>query len=150
MKYVHLFTFFQTTGIPIESFARSQCNLIIRELSGFHSEVQRFSKQTLPMFWLEYVSCFYMYLFWIIVDHYYPFYFQHQTGIPDYVSNLMYFMVKLVPKYQFYFVGIILILGAVIIINNIRICLFQRRKRTNHNLKANAQYTFETEKFLKL
>ncbi|KAF2887442.1 hypothetical protein ILUMI_18731, partial [Ignelater luminosus] len=43
-----------TTGLPMESRARSQSNLVIRKLSGFNEIVDRFSDMVVPMFWAEY------------------------------------------------------------------------------------------------
>lgn len=43
-------------GIPIDQSARSQSNIIIPDLYGFNSEIERFSNMALPTFWVEYVS----------------------------------------------------------------------------------------------
>lgn len=45
-----------TMGIPIDQSARSQSNVIIPDLYGFSSEIERFSNMALPTFWVEYVS----------------------------------------------------------------------------------------------
>jgi hypothetical protein len=49
-------TCFQMTGVPLESNARSQSNLVVRKLTGFNELVTQFSDTIIPMFWLEYVS----------------------------------------------------------------------------------------------
>lgn len=45
----------QSTGVPVESKARSQSNLVMHPTSGF-SNIDKFSNMTIPMFWAEYVS----------------------------------------------------------------------------------------------
>jgi hypothetical protein len=45
----------QLTGVPVESRARSQSNLVMHPTSGF-SNIDKFSNMTIPMFWAEYVS----------------------------------------------------------------------------------------------
>lgn len=47
--------FKQLTGVPVESRARSQSNLVMHPISGF-SDIDKFSNMTIPMFWAEYVS----------------------------------------------------------------------------------------------
>jgi len=53
MKY-NMFCELQLTGVPVESKARSQSNLIMHPTSGF-SNIDKFSNMTIPMFWAEYV-----------------------------------------------------------------------------------------------
>ncbi|KAF4520710.1 hypothetical protein B566_EDAN012497 [Ephemera danica] len=65
------------TGVPMESRARSQSNLVVRPLRGIN-RVQAFSDLTVPMFWAEY----------------------NQVGLPWYISWLMYFVVEIVPPTQ--------------------------------------------------
>lgn len=40
----------------MESRARSQSNLVIRNLNGFNNKFYKFSNTIVPMFWAEYVS----------------------------------------------------------------------------------------------
>lgn len=40
----------------MESRARSQSNLVVRKLTGFNEQVEKFSDTIVPMFWAEYVS----------------------------------------------------------------------------------------------
>jgi len=49
--------FEQLTGVPVESKARSQSNLVMHPTSGF-SNIDKFSNMTIPMFWAEYVSIY--------------------------------------------------------------------------------------------
>ncbi|KAL3270704.1 hypothetical protein HHI36_021232 [Cryptolaemus montrouzieri] len=44
------------TGIPLNSRARSQSNLVVRPLDGFKEEIERFSNTVIPMFWAEYID----------------------------------------------------------------------------------------------
>ncbi|XP_065344696.1 scavenger receptor class B member 1-like [Cloeon dipterum] len=66
-----------TTGVPMESSARSQSNLVVRPLHGF-SKVQAFSNMTIPMFWAEYT----------------------QVGLPWYIRWLMYLVVEIIQPSQ--------------------------------------------------
>lgn len=76
-----------TTGVPMESRARSQSNLVIRPLSGF-PKIKKFSSTIIPMFWAEY----------------------NQVGLPWYIAGLMYFTVVILPATQMYLSSIFLIL----------------------------------------
>ncbi|KAF5284244.1 hypothetical protein FQR65_LT00244 [Abscondita terminalis] len=66
------------TGIPLESRARLQSNLIVNELYGFNDVVEKFSNTVVPMFWAEY----------------------NQVGLPYYITALMFFTVNVVPYVQ--------------------------------------------------
>ncbi|XP_050531125.1 scavenger receptor class B member 1-like [Daktulosphaira vitifoliae] len=65
------------TGVPFESRARSQSNLVVRPISGF-SKIDKFSNMVIPMFWAEY----------------------NQVGLPWYITSLMYFTVIILPYTQ--------------------------------------------------
>ncbi|XP_050438444.1 scavenger receptor class B member 1-like [Adelges cooleyi] len=65
------------TGVPFESRARSQSNLVVRPVNGF-TNVDKFSNMTIPMFWAEY----------------------NQVGLPWYITSLMYFTVIVLPYTQ--------------------------------------------------
>jgi len=65
------------TGVPVESRARSQSNLVMHPTSGF-SNIDKFSNMTIPMFWAEY----------------------NQVGLPWYITTLMYFTVIVLPYTQ--------------------------------------------------
>ncbi|XP_050097024.1 scavenger receptor class B member 1 [Anopheles aquasalis] len=41
-------------GIPLDQSARTQTNLAIPQLTGYASEIRRFSEMIIPMFWIEY------------------------------------------------------------------------------------------------
>lgn len=47
----------------MESRARSQSNLVIRNLNGFSNQFHKFSNTIVPMFWAEYVRNFFNSLF---------------------------------------------------------------------------------------
>lgn len=47
---------FQITGIPLHGIARSQINLVMKDMRGYNDKVIRFSNMTIPLVWLEYVS----------------------------------------------------------------------------------------------
>ncbi|XP_039298581.1 scavenger receptor class B member 1 isoform X1 [Nilaparvata lugens] len=80
-----------TTGIPMESRARSQSNVIMRSVSGI-PRVKRFSDMFIPMFWAEY----------------------NQVGLPWYITALMYSTVIILPASQFYISISFLLLGLSI------------------------------------
>lgn len=43
------------TGAPLVQIARSQSNLVIPKLEGFHDDFTKFSNLVVPIFWAEYV-----------------------------------------------------------------------------------------------
>lgn len=43
-------------GVPLNSRAVSQSNVVTGDLSAFKTDIARFSNMVVPMFWLEYVS----------------------------------------------------------------------------------------------
>jgi hypothetical protein len=43
-------------GVPLNSRAVSQSNVVTGDLSAFKSDIASFSNMVVPMFWLEYVS----------------------------------------------------------------------------------------------
>ncbi|KAK4878127.1 hypothetical protein RN001_010633 [Aquatica leii] len=77
------------TGVPIESRARLQSNLVVKELDGFNDIVERFSNTIIPMFWAEY----------------------NQVGLPLYITALVYFTVNVVPYLQFVVILMMIISG---------------------------------------
>ncbi|XP_018321668.1 scavenger receptor class B member 1 [Agrilus planipennis] len=90
----HSFVYVEpTTGIPMESRARSQSNLIMREFTGFNSAVQRFSNVVVPMFWAEY----------------------NQVGLPWYIYCLMYFTVVVLPTLQKIISGCCFLTGTLFV-----------------------------------
>jgi CD36 family len=44
-----------TLGVPLNQKAVSQCNIYLKDLSGFKSDFAKFSNKVIPTFWLEYV-----------------------------------------------------------------------------------------------
>lgn len=81
------------TGVPLESRARSQSNLVIKNLDGFTEDVERFSNIIYPMFWAEY----------------------NQVGLPFHIAALMYFTVKVLPNAQIFFTIFLLIVGMLLV-----------------------------------
>lgn len=47
---------FQYTGVPLHGIARSQINLVMRNMKGFNEKIRRFSDISIPLVWIEYVS----------------------------------------------------------------------------------------------
>jgi len=45
----------QATGLPLESKAGVQCNLVMKDMSGY-DRVATFSNTYIPLFWLQLVS----------------------------------------------------------------------------------------------
>lgn len=56
--------YFQYTGIPLHGVARSQINIVMKDMRGFNAKIQRFSNITIPLVWLEYVS--YSIMYWSV------------------------------------------------------------------------------------
>ncbi|XP_049766991.1 scavenger receptor class B member 1-like [Schistocerca cancellata] len=100
------------TGIPMESCARSQSNLIVRRLSGM-PKLQRFSDLAVPMFWAEY----------------------HQVSLPGYIYYLMYFTVNILPELQLWMSFFMTTLGGSAFILGVTAVIFNRR-RTTHKPKC--------------
>ncbi|XP_077289013.1 scavenger receptor class B member 1-like [Arctopsyche grandis] len=82
------------TGTPLESCARSQSNLVMRKMSGFSSDIQLFSGMTLPMFWAEYSA----------------------LKLPDYIWNLVFITVKVIPVVQVVLSSLILLVGMLLLL----------------------------------
>ncbi|XP_046383938.1 scavenger receptor class B member 1-like [Ischnura elegans] len=76
------------TGVPMESRARSQSNLVIRNITGIN-RVGPFNGLVVPMFWAEY----------------------NQVGLPWYISSLMYFVVVILPSFQKVLSVVFILLG---------------------------------------
>ncbi|KAK5644000.1 hypothetical protein RI129_007845 [Pyrocoelia pectoralis] len=82
------------TGVPLESRARLQSNLILKDFSGLSETLERFSDITVPLFWLEY----------------------NQVGIPTYMSNLIFFLIKILPSLQIIVVVVLFCTGLALAI----------------------------------
>uniref|UniRef100_A0A6P7GLU9 Uncharacterized protein LOC114344237 n=1 Tax=Diabrotica virgifera virgifera TaxID=50390 RepID=A0A6P7GLU9_DIAVI len=48
--------FYGITGVPIIAAARSQCNLVIKNMKGFSERLNQFSNLIIPLAWIEVVS----------------------------------------------------------------------------------------------
>ncbi|XP_068081088.1 scavenger receptor class B member 1 isoform X2 [Anabrus simplex] len=79
-----------TTGVPMESCARSQSNLVLTKLTGLPRSIEKFSGLVLPMFWAEY----------------------HQMSLPPYIYYLIYFTVMILPDLQAWMSVLMLIGGG--------------------------------------
>lgn len=126
----------QMTGIPMESRARSQSNLVLRNLEGFRAEFRKFSNTVVPMFWAEYVIRKLLF-----ASSFASFSLQNQVGLPFYISSLMYFTVRIVEPFQSYFSGALLVTGVAVL------SLGVRALRRGH-LETNRALRFEGEFFL--
>ncbi|XP_054281067.1 scavenger receptor class B member 1-like [Macrosteles quadrilineatus] len=98
------------TGVPMESRARSQSNLVVRQVSSF-PRVKRFSNTFIPMFWAEY----------------------NQVGLPWYIASLMYFTVNILPVTQTYFSCLFTVLGAILIVR-VLFSIIQRKRESSRPL----------------
>ncbi|KAJ8982555.1 hypothetical protein NQ317_005026, partial [Molorchus minor] len=110
------------TGIPLHGVARSQVNLLMRDMSGYNEKIRKFSNLAIPLIWMEY----------------------NQVGIPSYIQSLIYFVVILVPILQYIFTVFALLVGSFIVFHFAR-----KKKRSKNNLVMNKTLTFESEVFLK-
>lgn len=139
-KQLHNLVILQLTGIPMESRARSQSNLVIRNLNGFSSEFHKFSNTIVPMFWAEYVII----LQKVAYLRKYPLFscLQNQVGLPFYISALMYFTVEIVRPFQNYFSAILILSGIIMLLLGTR----QLLRRRSH-LATNKALHFEQELF---
>nr|CAI5846189.1 unnamed protein product [Callosobruchus analis] len=110
------------TGIPLHGIARSQINLVMKNMRGFNEKMQRFSDMSIPLVWLEY----------------------NQVGIPWYIEWLIYFTVVLVPILQMLFTIFLFLMSTTFI------CYYAFiRIRSKNNLLENKKLHFESEIFLK-
>ncbi|KAG8272787.1 Belongs to the CD36 [Homalodisca vitripennis] len=96
----------RNTGVPMESRARSQSNLVVRHVSSF-PRVKRFSNTIIPMFWAEY----------------------NQVGLPWYIKSLMYISVNILPVTQTYFSFIFTALSCLLVVR--LVFLIVQRIRTS-------------------
>lgn len=78
------------TGVPVNQCARSQSNLIVNKLSGFTSDIQKFSGMIVPMFWAEY----------------------HQASLTSLITTLVTFVANVMPTLQHFITAFLLIFGA--------------------------------------
>ncbi|XP_074026803.1 platelet glycoprotein 4 isoform X1 [Leptinotarsa decemlineata] len=110
------------TGVPLNGAARSQINLVVKNMNGFNDKVKKFSNLSIPLVWIEYI----------------------QMGIPWYIQALVYSQVIIMPVLQIIF-SIVLFIGGIILI----FLFFRKRRTSKSNLIANRAIKFEAEKFLK-
>ncbi|KAJ3651442.1 hypothetical protein Zmor_017486 [Zophobas morio] len=108
-----------TTGVPLESNARSQSNLVVKKLTGFNELVTPFSDTVIPMFWIEY----------------------KQMGLPWYIVSLVYFQVNVLPIFQTILTSSLLVGSAIFIY------LYIKHKR-KQQLLDNKTLVFEKELFI--
>ncbi|KAK9874235.1 hypothetical protein WA026_002587 [Henosepilachna vigintioctopunctata] len=112
------------TGIPLNSRARSQSNLILKKLTGFRIDIEKFSDIVLPMFWAEY----------------------NQVGLPWYIAGLMYFTVKVLPILQRIFTIFLLSSGIFLVVVGIK----QRIRSKKKFLMENKLMHYEHKSFIKV
>ncbi|KDR20475.1 Scavenger receptor class B member 1 [Zootermopsis nevadensis] len=90
------------TGLPLESKAGMQCNLVVKNVDGY-SPVKSFSNTYIPIFWLQ----------------------LHQVGIPQYLVSMMYFVVVVLPNVQGVVSALLVVLGTSLLA--IGVFRFQRK-----------------------
>lgn len=78
-----------TTGLPLESKAGIQCNLVVKDVSSY-SRVAPFSNTYIPLFWLQ----------------------LHQDGMPPYLLSAVYFIAVVLPKLQVFLSTLMVVLGT--------------------------------------
>lgn len=110
------------TGVPLEQVARSQSNVVVRNLKGFAERVQPFSNSIIPMFWLEY----------------------KQEGIPISIRALVYLMAILITPVSVISTSLFLLLGVWYSFKFCRDVL----RETCYNLKQSKNNYYERETFL--
>jgi scavenger receptor class B protein 1 len=91
-----------TTGLPLVSKAGVQCNLIMKDISGY-TRVASFSNKYIPIFWLQ----------------------LHQDGMPPYLLSTMYFIAVVLPKLQAFLSTFMVVLGTSLLA--VGIYRFQKR-----------------------
>ncbi|XP_050501599.1 scavenger receptor class B member 1 isoform X2 [Diabrotica virgifera virgifera] len=112
------------TGVPIIAAARSQCNLVIKNMKGFSERLNQFSNLIIPLAWIEVV----------------------QESLPLKVQWLVYIQVVILPTFQ----KILVIFTFLCALLALGIFLSRRRHQTKQAHSAsNKTLTFEAENFLK-
>ncbi|KAK7866502.1 hypothetical protein R5R35_014364 [Gryllus longicercus] len=101
------------TGIPMESCARIQSNLVVRKLSGISKKLERFSNISIPMFWAEY----------------------HQKDLPWYIYYFLYFVVNILPDLQSWISFIMVTSGIGMLIAGLTSAMCAPEKRKNNSYK---------------
>lgn len=92
-SYIHIEPI---TGVPLESKARMQANLVLRDLSDFNEDIEPFSNIILPLFWLEY----------------------NQVGLPLYISNMVFFIAVILPYLQVIIIVVLYCIGLGLVALN--------------------------------
>lgn len=73
--------------------------------------------------------------------------FQNQVGLPYYITTLLKFTVNILPEWQYYFIGLVLVISIVLLVLSIRAILNNRRN--SRHFKQNSEMHFEEEAFIK-
>ncbi|GFG34115.1 hypothetical protein Cfor_05571, partial [Coptotermes formosanus] len=77
------------TGLPLESKAGVQCNLVVKDVSEY-GRMAPFSNTYIPLFWLQ----------------------LHQDGLPPYLQSMVYFVAVVLPKLQLFLSTLMVVLGT--------------------------------------
>ncbi|XP_066144769.1 scavenger receptor class B member 1-like [Euwallacea fornicatus] len=93
------------SGLPLEGRARSQMNLHMKTMSGFHPDFQRLENSIIPLAWLEYC----------------------QEGVPWYMYWLLYGVTVLVPVLQILLSAFCLTAGGVYLLVLLKRLLLPQR-----------------------
>ncbi|GLH03172.1 Sensory neuron membrane protein 1, partial [Gryllus bimaculatus] len=101
------------TGLPMESCARIQSNLVVRKLSGISKKLERFSNISIPMFWAEY----------------------YQKDLPWYIYYFLYFVVNILPDLQSWISFIMVTSGIGMLIAGLTSAMCASEKRKNNSYK---------------
>ncbi|KAG5888817.1 hypothetical protein JTB14_016019 [Gonioctena quinquepunctata] len=108
------------TGVPIEGSTRLQINIVMKNMTGFNSQLQKLSGAVIPVAWVDYTG----------------------TDVPASLIWLIYLQVVIVPIVQVIIPCILLILGSSVILLYLR-----RRKNSINNFEK--QRGDESDVFLK-
>ncbi|XP_056638677.1 scavenger receptor class B member 1-like isoform X1 [Diorhabda sublineata] len=111
------------TGIPLRGAARSQVNIVIKDMRGFNEKLHIFSNLTIPLIWIELA----------------------QESLSLKVQWLIYIQVMLMPIFQ----NILMISTFLASFLLFFVYLNRRRKTLWKQSEIKGVFAFEAEKFLK-
>ncbi|KAB0800043.1 hypothetical protein PPYR_07923 [Photinus pyralis] len=95
------------TGVPLETRAQLQANLVLGDLSGFNEDIEPFSNIIIPLFCFEF----------------------NQAGLPSHISNTVFFIAVILPYLQVIVIVVLYCTGLGLITLNVYKFATKRQKR---------------------
>jgi hypothetical protein len=85
-------------GVPLNQRASSQSNVVTGNLRGFKYDIAKFSNMVIPMFWIEFVNCFFLFkLSFSNIDS-----LQYLKEVTPLIISTVDFIVNTLPSIQYW------------------------------------------------